>query len=218
MTSAKEFKEASNTRTICALYQALSARDKETIERLLASDIEWWYHGPPAHQYMMRFLTGTGSNSSRTSSASSLSSSDDHEYIEDSSSFLFVPSVGKKWVSQRMNDTEKKVLSGVENIPTPSSITAFDSLVIVEGCDLSRLISWVHVWTVSDDNGIVTQVREYFNTSLTIARFVHNWNSNTNQSSSSRQSRTSPLINSAVWESKLSSTIGISVPGLLLAI
>ncbi|RZC86040.1 hypothetical protein C5167_026720 [Papaver somniferum] len=130
MTSAKEFKEASNTRTICALYQALSARDKETIERLLASDIEWWYHGPPAHQYMMRFLTGT----------------------------------------------------------------------------------------VSDDNGIVTQVREYFNTSLTIARFVHNWNSNTNQSSSSRQSRTSPLINSAVWESKLSSTIGISVPGLLLAI
>ncbi|KAI3913429.1 hypothetical protein MKW98_003908 [Papaver atlanticum] len=195
MTSAKKFKEASNTRTICALYESLSARDIETIERLLASDIEWWYHGPPAHQYMMRFLTGTSSNcntGSRTSSTSSLSSVDDHEDIEDSSSFLFVP----------------------------SSITAFDSLVIVEGCDLSRLVSWVHVWTVSDVNGIVTQVREYFNTSLTIARFEHNWNnSNTNQPSSSRQSQTSRLVNSAaVWESKLSSTIGISVPGLLLAI
>ncbi|KAI3851047.1 hypothetical protein MKW92_045462 [Papaver armeniacum] len=187
--------EASNTRTICALYEAFSGRDIETIQRLLAPDIEWWYHGPPAHQYMMRFLTGTGSNSSstgsRTSSASSLSSSDDHEDIEDSSSFLFVP----------------------------SSITAFDSLVIVEGCDFGRLVSWVHVWTVSDVNGIVTQVREYFNTSLTIARFEHNWNSNTNQPSSSRQSRTSRLVNSAaVWESKLSSAIGISVPGLLLAI
>ncbi|RZC91770.1 hypothetical protein C5167_027846 [Papaver somniferum] len=195
MTSAKEFKEASNTRTICALYEAFSGRDIETIQLLLASDIEWWYHGPPAHQYMMRFLTGTGSNNSsntgsRTSSASSVSSSDGLEDIEDSSSFLFVP----------------------------SSITALDSLVIVEGCDFGRLVSWVHVWTVSEDNGIVTQVREYFNTSLTIARFEHNWNSNTNEPSSSRKSRTSPLVNSVVWESKLSSTIGISVPGLLLAI
>ncbi|KAI3887193.1 hypothetical protein MKX03_022601 [Papaver bracteatum] len=130
---------------------------------------------------MMRFLIGTSSNSctgNRTSSMSSSSSSDDHEDIE--YSFPFVP----------------------------SSITAFGSFVIVEGCDLSRLVSWVHVWTVSDNNGIVTQLREYCNTSLTIARFEHNWNGNTNQSSSSKPSRTSPLINSAVWESKMSSSIG----------
>ncbi|MCL7022231.1 hypothetical protein MKW94_002262 [Papaver nudicaule] len=191
MAKTKELKEASNRRTIRALYEAFKERDIETIQRLLASDIEWWFHGPPAHQYMMRFLTGTSCNSctgSRTSSASSSSSSD--EDTEDSSSFSFVP----------------------------SSIAAFGSLVIVEGCDLSRQVSWVHVWTVSDDNGIVTQVREYFNTSLTITRFEKNWNSNTNQSSSSKPSRTSPLVNSAVWESKLSSTIGKSVPGLLLVI
>ncbi|KAI3832902.1 hypothetical protein MKX03_028584 [Papaver bracteatum] len=74
----------------------------------------------------------------------------------------------------------------------PSYITAFGSFVI----------------TISDDNGIVTQLREYFNTSLTIARFEHNWNGNTNHSSSSKPSRTSPLINSSIWESKLSSSIG----------
>ncbi|RZC55797.1 hypothetical protein C5167_014656 [Papaver somniferum] len=191
MAKTKELTEASNRRTIRAFYEALNGRDVETIQRLLASDIEWWYHGPPGHQYLMQFLTGTSSNSctgSRTSSASSSSSSDDHEDIEDS--FLFVP----------------------------SSITAFGSLVVVEGCHLSRLVSWVHVWTVSDDNGIVTQLREYFNTSLTIKRFENNWNSNTSKSSTSKSSRTSPLVNSAVWESKLSSTIGKSVPGLLLAI
>ncbi|KAI3974696.1 hypothetical protein MKX01_004425 [Papaver californicum] len=191
MTKKKELREASNGRTIRALYEAFDGRDVETIQRLLASDIEWWYHGPPAHQYMMQFLTGTSSNSctaSRTSSASSSSSSD--EDIEDSFSFV------------------------------PSSITPCGSLVIVEGCDLSRLVSWVHVWTVSDDdNGIVTQLREYFNTSLTITRFENNWNSKTNQSSSSsKPSRNFPLANSAVWESKLSSTVGKSVPGLLLAI
>ncbi|KAI3854540.1 hypothetical protein MKX03_016895 [Papaver bracteatum] len=144
MANTKELKEASNGRTIRALYEAINVRDVETIQRLLASDMKWWYHGPSGHQHMMRFLTGTSSNSftsSRTSSVSSSSSSDDHEYIEDS--FPFVP----------------------------SSITAFGSFVIVEGCDLNRLVSWVHVWKVSDDNGIVTQLREYFNTSLTIARF-----------------------------------------------
>ncbi|KAI3958117.1 hypothetical protein MKW98_020759 [Papaver atlanticum] len=187
----KELKEASNRMTIHAFYEALSVRDIETIQRLLSSDIEWWYHGPPGHQYLMQFLTGTSSNSctgSRTSSASSSSSSDDHEDIKDSFSFV------------------------------PNSITAFGSLVIVEGCDLSRLVSWIHVWTVSDDNGIVTQLREYFNTSLTIARFENNWNSNANKSSTSKSSRTSPLVNSVVWGSKLSSSIGKSVPGLLLAI
>ncbi|KAI3987218.1 hypothetical protein MKX01_031702 [Papaver californicum] len=187
MTITKEIKEAINRRIVRALYEAIDGRDVETIRRLLASDIEWWYHGPPVHQYMMQFLTGTSSNSctgSRTSSASSSSSSD--EDFEDSFSFV------------------------------PSSITSRGSLVIVEGCDPSRLVSWVHVWTVSDDdNGIVTQLREYFNTSLTVTRFENNWNSNTNQSlSSSRPSRTF----SAVWESKLSNTLGKSVPGLLLAI
>ncbi|KAI3839021.1 hypothetical protein MKW92_039727 [Papaver armeniacum] len=188
MAKTKELKEANNRRTIQALYKALNVRDVESIQRLLASDIEWWYHGPPGHQYLMQFLTGTSCTGSRTSSASSSSSSDDHEDIEDSFSFV------------------------------PSSITAFGSLVIVEGCDLSRVVSWIHVWTVSDVNRIVTQLREYFNTSLTIAQFEHNWKRNTNQSSSSTPLGTSPFVNSAVWESKLSSTIGKSVPGLLLAI
>ncbi|KAI3891745.1 hypothetical protein MKX03_020883 [Papaver bracteatum] len=181
MEKTKELKEERNRRTIQALYKALNVRDVETIQRLIASDIEWWYHGPPGHQYLMQFLTGTMSSSP---------SSDDHEDIEDSFSFV------------------------------PSSITAFGSLVIVEGCDLNRVVSWIHVWTVSDDNGIVTQLREYFNTSLTIKLYLVESKRYLYHKSTYRllQLTSSPLVNSAVWESKLSSTIGKSVPGLLLAI
>ncbi|GFY82057.1 senescence associated gene 20 [Actinidia rufa] len=113
--------ESSNERVVLALYEALSARDVDTVHKLLASDLEWWFHGPPSHQFMMRLLTG-----SATSSATQ--------------SFEFAP----------------------------LSIAAFGSTVLVEGCDHARSISWVHAWTVT--HGIITQVREYFNTSLTVTR------------------------------------------------
>ncbi|XP_021909814.1 senescence associated gene 20-like [Carica papaya] len=50
---------------------------------------------------------------------------------------------------------------------SPISIAAFGSIVVVEGySDDQRSGSWVHAWTVTD--GIITQVREYFNTSVTV--------------------------------------------------
>ncbi|KAI3458474.1 hypothetical protein Pfo_015137 [Paulownia fortunei] len=91
----------------------------------------------------------------------------------------------------------------------PHSISAFGSTVLAEGFDQSRSIAWVHAWTVTD--GIITQVREYFNTSLTVTRI-----GNTDQSDCSSSIAT--LHCPSVWESSLPDRVGKSVPGLVLAI
>ncbi|KAL5709833.1 hypothetical protein ACHQM5_020472 [Ranunculus cassubicifolius] len=83
----------------------------------------------------------------------------------------------------------------------PTSITSIGSTVLAEGCDPKNpSASWVHAWTVSND-GLITQIREYFNTSLTVKSF--------------RKCSSSTSKPSVRWESKLS---GKSVPGLVLAI
>ncbi|KAJ0979271.1 hypothetical protein J5N97_014745 [Dioscorea zingiberensis] len=75
----------------------------------------------------------------------------------------------------------------------------FDHTVIVEGCDNSRSVFWVHAWSISD-NGVITQVREYFNTCLTVTRAAFS-------------SGEPP-----VWHSRLPESSGKSLPGLVLAI
>lgn len=141
-----------NKRVVLALYDSLSSRDADKVQSLLAPDLEWWFHGPPSHQFLMHLLTGASD-----------------------SSFQFYP----------------------------QSIVAFGSLVLAEGCDPSRSISWVHALTVTD--GIITQVKEYFNTSVTVTRLgTHNTKSH---------HHCQPL-----WESSLSNRAGKSVPGLVLAL
>ncbi|KAI7749470.1 hypothetical protein M8C21_024406 [Ambrosia artemisiifolia] len=93
----------------------------------------------------------------------------------------------------------------------PRSIDAFGSIVIVEGCDQQRDVSWIHAWTV-DSHGIITQVREYFNTSLTVTRF------GSSNKAASVKGVTTRLHCPSVWESSLSNRVGKSVPGLVLAI
>ena len=45
--------------TVEALYKALLGQGHmDTVAQLLASDLEWWFHGPPHCQHMMRVLTG----------------------------------------------------------------------------------------------------------------------------------------------------------------
>jgi ketosteroid isomerase-like protein len=160
---------------VLALYDALSTRDVATVHQIVAADLEWWFHGPPSHQFLMRLLTGTATDSA--------------------SSFSFIP----------------------------QSITSFGPTVLVEGCDRACSISWVHAWTVSD--GVITQLREYFNTSLTVTRLG---NSNPSSPSSSDYESTSsassskaeitPLHCPSLWESSVSSWVGKSLPGLVLAI
>ncbi|MFS7957275.1 putative wound-induced protein Wun1 [Helianthus anomalus] len=46
--------DSSNIKSVVLqLYHALSSRDVDTVQKLLAPDLEWWFHGPPSHQYMM---------------------------------------------------------------------------------------------------------------------------------------------------------------------
>ncbi|KAJ8528414.1 hypothetical protein K7X08_022106 [Anisodus acutangulus] len=93
----------------------------------------------------------------------------------------------------------------------PKSIDAFGSIVLVEGCDPTRSITWVHAWTVTD-SGVITQVREYCNTSLTVTRFGKKSHSDNNISSSIKN------LHCPVWESSLPNRVGKSVPGLVLAL
>lgn len=159
---AEEILEDSrNKGVVTALYEALNNRDAEAIERILAPDLEWWFHGPPTHQFLMRLLTG-----------------------ERESSFRFVP----------------------------HSISAFGPTVLAEGFDQSRSIAWVHAWTVTD--GVITQLREYLNTSLTVTRIGKTDQSDCSSSSSSIVSLHCPSL----WESSLPGRVGKSVPGLVLAL
>ncbi|XP_039020097.1 wound-induced protein 1-like [Hibiscus syriacus] len=156
---------------VLALYEALNARDVDTVHKILAGDLEWWFHGPPTHQFLMSLLTGA--------------SSDDYFRFEFD----------------------------------PLSVTTFGSIVIVEGCDNSRSTSWVHAWTVVD--GIITQVREYLNTSLTVARLGNSTPSTPsdyNPSPSSSAAEVTTLHCPSVWESSSSNRVGKSVPGIVLAI
>ncbi|KAJ6432436.1 hypothetical protein OIU84_019635 [Salix udensis] len=101
---------------------------------------------------------------------------------------------------------------------SPISITSFGNLVIVEGWDTSS-ISWVHAWTVTD--GIITQVREYFNTSLTVTRLGNQSQPSDfkSKSKSSSTSEISLLHCPSVWESSLSKLVagGESGPCNLVA-
>jgi hypothetical protein len=42
------------------LYCAVERGDVDTVRRLLNPDVDWWFHGPRAHQHLvlMRLLTG----------------------------------------------------------------------------------------------------------------------------------------------------------------
>ncbi|XP_059298747.1 wound-induced protein 1-like [Lycium ferocissimum] len=91
----------------------------------------------------------------------------------------------------------------------PKTYDAFGSIVLVEGCDPTRSITWVHAWTVTD--GVITQVREYFNTSLTVTRFGK-------KSELDISSAITSLHCPSVWESRLANRVGKSVPGLVLAL
>ncbi|CAN1159730.1 Wound-induced protein 1, partial [Linum perenne] len=85
----------------------------------------------------------------------------------------------------------------------PKSIAPFGSIVITEGCNLEKGIYWVHAWTLTD--GIITLVKEYFNTFLTVTHFKVN---------TTARVAHCPYV----WESSLSNLVGKSVPGLVLAI
>lgn len=52
--------EMQNKATVEILYKALLGQGitMDIVVKLVASDLEWWFHGPPHCQHMMRVLTG----------------------------------------------------------------------------------------------------------------------------------------------------------------
>lgn len=170
-TSVVEGDESGSSRSkrlVVKLYEALNSGDSDTVVNIVAPQLEWWFHGPPSHQFLMQMLTGTGHSHSNNNT------------------FRFVP----------------------------DSITCFGNTVLVEGCDNNLCISWVHAWTLTDD-GIITQVREYFNTSLTVTRFDSDSDSDSDSEITTHShSHSLPCL----WESTLSNRVGKSVPGLVLAL
>ncbi|KAF6147434.1 hypothetical protein GIB67_012972 [Kingdonia uniflora] len=51
-------REPGNKAIAEVLYAALACGDTSTVAAYITSDLEWWFHGPPRCQHMMRVLTG----------------------------------------------------------------------------------------------------------------------------------------------------------------
>ncbi|CAL9228738.1 unnamed protein product [Arabidopsis halleri] len=148
--------EMKNQRTIELLYKALQQGDTSTVTKVVASDVEWWFHGPHHCQHMMRLLTGEPRSQV---------------------SFRFEPS------------SVQVVVPGHD-------------CVIAEGWEGSH-VYWVHVWKLKD--GVVTELREYFNTWLTVTDYslgAIGWD----------------MGRCTVWESVPRDLARGSLPSLLLAI
>lgn len=54
--------EMQNKIIIDVLYKAIAQGHMDEVAKFLASDLEWWFHGPPRCQHMMRVLTGKSSH------------------------------------------------------------------------------------------------------------------------------------------------------------
>ncbi|KAK9290943.1 hypothetical protein L1049_009123 [Liquidambar formosana] len=73
--------ETGNKATVTALYEALARGDTETVSGLLAHDLEWWFHGPPQCQHMMRVFTGESAHSEFRFEPRSVTAIDDGRVI-----------------------------------------------------------------------------------------------------------------------------------------
>ncbi|KAJ7549017.1 hypothetical protein O6H91_07G036700 [Diphasiastrum complanatum] len=108
-----------------------------------------------------------------------------------------------------------RMLTGADRLGSfsfaPLLLCTIDDKVFVEGHDTSSKVCWVHVWTVV--GGVVTELREYFNTSVTVTGID-------SSTFTTKTSQKAPKIAdseefSTLWESELSRR---SIPGFILAI
>jgi len=184
--AAGESAEQRNRFLVLRLYEALNARDARRAQELLAPDLEWWFHGPPTRQHMMRLLTGA-------------------------------------------DQRDKNHGGGGGFVFSPRSVDAFGSTVIAEGADETRQLYWVHAWTVGPD-GVITQLREYFNTDLTVtllsgaaasAKKADIAGAPPKQQDAASSSSSSPSAAAGpkcLWQSRRADSAHKSLPGLVLAI
>ncbi|PUZ41472.1 hypothetical protein GQ55_9G508000 [Panicum hallii var. hallii] len=126
-----------------------------------------------------------------------------------------------------------RLLTGAEKgsggfVFSPRSVDAFGSTVIAEGADDARQLYWVHAWTVGPD-GVITQLREYFNTDLTVtllsgaasaksAAAIAAAPPKQDAASSSSAAASSSTGPKCLWQSRRADREHKSLPGLVLAI
>ncbi|KAJ7258463.1 hypothetical protein O6H91_07G004000 [Diphasiastrum complanatum] len=104
-----------------------------------------------------------------------------------------------------------RMLTGVDRLCTysfvPQRMYTIGSKVFAEGKSDTSKGCWVHIWTVKD--GLIMELRECFNTSVTVTE-VH-----CDLKPSHHQASDLLNIQSTLWQSELS---GLSMPGLILAV
>uniref|UniRef100_A0A0A8YUV4 Wound-induced protein 1 n=1 Tax=Arundo donax TaxID=35708 RepID=A0A0A8YUV4_ARUDO len=108
---------------------------------------------------------------------------------------------------------------------SPRSVDAFGSTVIAEGgADDARQLYWVHAWTVGPD-GVITQLREYFNTDLTVTLLSAATSTKNAIAAAPKQDPTSSSsaapsssVPKCLWQSRRADRAHKSLPGLVLAI
>ena len=74
--------EIQNKAVVNVLYEALGSGDVERVTGLLATDLEWWFHGPQNCQHMMRVLTGESDQDEFRFKPRSITAIDDHVIVE----------------------------------------------------------------------------------------------------------------------------------------
>ena len=101
------------------------------------------------------------------------------------------------------SNNNKKQNSNFSFVPRSVDALGCSSPVIAEGppadqCHIRNTnVYWVHAWTVGPD-GVITQLREYFNTDLTVTRLA--------------------AATKCVWQSRRPDRATNSLPGLVLAL
>ncbi|XP_071715325.1 senescence associated gene 20-like [Rutidosis leptorrhynchoides] len=73
--------EIQNMSTVNTLYKSLVSGDTKIVPGLLATDLEWWFHGPQNCHHMMRMLTGEAKHTDFTFEPRSVTTIDDHNVI-----------------------------------------------------------------------------------------------------------------------------------------
>lgn len=152
-----------------AVYKALLGKGQMgRVAKVLGRELEWWFHGPPECQHMMRMLTGETAHGG------------------EAGGFRF----------------------------EPRSATAIGECVITEGWEGKEY--WVHVWTLK--NGMITQLREYFNTWLVVRDLRLRPPPAVWEGEEEEEEKRKIEKRMTLWQSQPRDLYRRSLPGLVLAI
>lgn len=185
-----ELEKSRNVEVVRALYAALSRGDAASVQALVdEDDLEYWFHGPPSEQHMMRLLTGATS-------------------CGDTTGFAFTPS-SVVCGSANVNDESSRVFvegkagGGGQSTADGSSwvhIWTVKKRKKPDGCECNP----------SAGGFVITQLREYFNTAIYVTSLKPSPSPHVNVSLPGCVS---------VWQSQNWKTSeGRSMPGLILTI